>query len=91
MMNKKLISMVLVGFVMLGLTGCAKATDSMMLGIGDEPLVPVDDYYGGAGVTYTDEGVVEEATATYVSDDGLCEMIINHGEEILCQICAKLI
>ena len=68
-MNKKLISTVLVGSVMIGLTGCAKASDSMTLGIGDAPLVPVDDYYGGAGVTYTDEGVVEEATATYVSDD----------------------
>ncbi|MBR6958854.1 MAG: hypothetical protein IKH76_00070, partial [Clostridiales bacterium] len=75
-MNKKLISMALVGSVMIGLTGRAKATDSMTLGIGDEPLVPVDDYYGGAGVTYTDEGVVEEATATYVSDDGLCEIAV---------------
>ena len=76
MMNKKLISTVLLGSVMIGLTGCAKTTDSMTLGIGDEPLVPVDDYYGGAGVTYTDEGVVEEATATYVSDDGLCEIAV---------------
>ncbi len=76
MMNRRLISMVLLGSLMIGLTGCAKATDSMMLGIGDEPLVPVDDYYGGAGVTYTDEGVVEEATATYVSDDGLCEIAV---------------
>ena len=75
-MNKKLISTVLLGSVMIGLTGCAKASDSMTLGIGDEPLVPVDDYYGGAGVTYTDEGVVEEATATYVSDDGLCEIAV---------------
>ena len=35
-MNKKLISTVLVGSVMIGLTGCTKATDSMTLGIGDE-------------------------------------------------------
>ena len=76
MMNKKLISMVLLGSVMIGFAGCSKAPDTTELGIGDDALVPVDDYYAGVGTTYTDDGVVEEASAVYVSDDGLCEIAV---------------
>ena len=30
----------------------------------------------------------DDERCPFLNDDGLCEMIINHGEEILCQICA---
>ena len=54
------------------LSGCAKAIDKTTLGIGDAPLTPAYSYYNGEDAGYTDEGIIEEAEATYISDDGLC-------------------
>ncbi len=54
------------------LSGCAKAIDKTTLGIGDAPLTPAYSYYNNEDAGYTDEGIIEEAEATYISDDGLC-------------------
>ncbi len=76
MMNKKIISMVLAGSVLIGMTGCTGAATQVELGIGESPLVPVDNYNNNVDAGYTDAGVIEEPVATYVSDDGLCTISV---------------
>ena len=58
MMNKKIISMVLAGSVLIGMTGCTGAATQVELGIGESPLVPVDNYNNNVDAGYTDAGVI---------------------------------
>ena len=76
MMRRKIICTALTLSVFTAMTGCAKTADPMELSIGDAPLIPVDNYYNNADAGYTDAGVIEEAIATYVSDDGLCTISV---------------
>ena len=71
-MDRNIESLALLLSLALAATGCSKDIDRTTLGIGDAPLTPVYSYYNGTDGGYTDEGVIEEATATYVSEDGLC-------------------
>ena len=71
-MDRHIETLALLLSLTLAATGCAEKADTTTLGIGDAPLTPAYSYYNGVDGGYTDEGVIEEATATYVSDDGLC-------------------
>ena len=75
-MRNKILSIIIAGSVLLSAAGCTKTSGSVVSGIGESPLIPVDDYYNDVDAGYTDEGVIEEATATYVSDDGLCTISV---------------
>ena len=71
-MDRNIKSIALITALVLASSGCANDIDKNSLGIGDAPLTPAYSYYNGVDGGYTDEGIIEEATATYVSDDGLC-------------------
>lgn len=71
-MDRHIETLALLLSLTLAATGCAEKADKTGLGIGDAPLTPAYSYYNGVDGGYTDEGIIEEATATYVSDDGLC-------------------
>ncbi|MBP5179787.1 MAG: hypothetical protein J6127_00650 [Clostridiales bacterium] len=75
-MRNKILSLIIAGSVLVSAAGCNKTSDNMVPGIGDSPLTPVGNYLNGVDAGYTDEGIIEEAVATYVSDDGLCTISV---------------